>query len=87
MGGKATAHVPEEWKGVISVITRKKTRGNSYIDQTVEMTTLKEPGLHFYLNRSDSPFALPFQKWVNGTVLPCIRKTDGPDASESCAII
>lgn len=75
--GNRIAHVPAEWQRMTSVVTRKKTRGNSYIDQEVEVSTLSEPGLYFFINRSDSPVALPFQKWVNGEVLPRIRKTGG----------
>ena len=36
---------------------------------------LSEPGLYFFLGRSDKPGALPFQKWLAGEVIPAIRKT------------
>ncbi|PZP97167.1 MAG: hypothetical protein DI587_18480 [Variovorax paradoxus] len=65
-GNAAIAHVPDEWKGVRSV----RTPGGMQ-----EMAVLKEPGLYFYLGRSDKPAALPMQKWVSGEVLPSIRKT------------
>lgn len=59
-------HVPEEWRGVCSVQTPSGIQ---------EMATLSEPGLYFFINRSDKPKALPFQKWVAGDVIPAIRKT------------
>lgn len=65
-GNAAIAHVPAEWKGVRSVLTPGGLQ---------EMATLLEPGVYFYLNRSDKPDALPMQKWVAGEVLPSIRKT------------
>ncbi len=61
-------HVPEEWRGVCSVQTPSGIQ---------EMATLSEPGLYFFINRSDKPKALPFQKWVAGDVIPAIRKTGG----------
>lgn len=67
-GAAAIAHVPDEWKGVRSVLTPGGQQ---------EMATLKEAGLYFYLNRSDKPAALPMQKWVSGEVLPSIRRTGG----------
>lgn len=65
-GNAAIAHVPAEWKGVRSVLTPGGQQ---------EVATLLEPGLYFYLNRSDKADALPMQKWVSGEVLPSIRKT------------
>lgn len=62
------AHVPEDWKGVNPIHTPSG-------DQ--EMVVLSEPGLFFFLSRSDKPAALPMQKWVAGEVLPSIRKTGG----------
>jgi prophage antirepressor-like protein len=59
-------HVPEEWRGVTSVVTPS---GNQ------NMAVLAEPGLYFFLARSDKPAALPFQKWIAGEVIPSIRKT------------
>lgn len=65
--GKGTiGHIPEEWRGVCSVQTPSGIQ---------EMATLSEPGLWFFINRSDKPKALPFQKWVAGEVLPSIRQT------------
>jgi prophage antirepressor-like protein len=65
-GAAAIAHVPEEWKGVRSVLTPGGTQ---------HMATLKEQGLYFYLGRCDKPDALPMQMWVASEVLPSIRKT------------
>lgn len=65
-GSATIAHVPEEWRGVTSVLT---PRGHQ------EMATLSEQGLYFFLGRSDKPGALPMQKWVAGEVLPSIRRT------------
>ena len=67
-GTQRVAHVPEEWRGVTSVVTPSGVQ---------EMLTLSEPGLYFFVNRSDKPKALPFQKWVAGEVLPAIRQTGG----------
>lgn len=58
--------VPEDWKG------KKPVRTPGGIQ---EMLTLSEPGLYFFIGRSDKPKALSFQKWVAGEVLPSIRKT------------
>lgn len=60
------AHVPDEWKGVNPIHTPGGVQ---------EMVTLSEHGLYFFINRSDKPKALPFQKWVAGDVLPAIRRT------------
>lgn len=60
------SHVPDEWKGVNPITT---------LGGVQEMLTLSEPGLYFFVNRSDKPKALPFQKWIAGDVLPEIRKT------------
>ena len=65
-GQARIAHVPEEWRGVTSVVTPSGTQ---------EMLTLSEQGLYFFLGRSDKPGALPFQKWLAGEVLPALRKT------------
>ena len=59
-------HVPEEWRGVYSVETPSGIQ---------QMLCLSEAGLFFFINRSDKTKALPFQKWLAGTVLPTIRKT------------
>lgn len=63
---RAVAHVPEEWKGVHPMHT---------LGGEQDLWCLSEPGLYFFVNRSDKPKALPFQKWVAGEVLPAIRKT------------
>lgn len=65
-GTPMVAHVPEEWRGVRSVLTPSGTQ---------EMITLSEQGLYFFLGRSDKQTALPFQKWIAGTVIPAIRRT------------
>lgn len=59
-------HVPDEWKGRHPMATPGGTQ---------ELWCLSEPGLYFFVNRSDKPKALPFQKWVAGEVLPAIRQT------------
>lgn len=61
-----TAHVPKEWKGRHPIVTPGGTQ---------ELWCLSEPGLYFFVNRSDKPKALPFQKWVAGDVLPSIRQS------------
>lgn len=66
--GSRIAHVPDEWKGVTSVVTPGGTQ---------EVATLSEPGLYFFLGRSDKPAALPYQKWIAGDVAPSIRRTGG----------
>jgi anti-repressor protein len=65
-GSAMISHVPEEWRGVTSVLTPS---GNQ------DMAVLSEQGLYFFLGRSDKKAALPMQKWVAGKVLPQIRKT------------
>lgn len=64
-GAQVIAHIPEEWKGVRSVLTLQGSQ---------ELLTLTEEGLYFFLARSDKPKARPFQKWLAGEVLPSIRK-------------
>jgi len=64
-GTQRIEHVPEEWRGVTSVVTPS---GNQ------NMAILSEPGLYFFLNRSDKEPALPLQKLVAGEILPSIRK-------------
>ena len=66
--GSRIDHVPEEWKGMTSVVTPGGTQ---------EVITLSEQGLYFFLARSDKPAAIPFQKWIAGEVLPSIRRTGG----------
>lgn len=60
--------VPDEWKGVKPFHT---------LGGEQKMLCISEPGLYFFLGRSDKPKALPFQKWVAGDVIPSIRKTGG----------
>lgn len=62
---RALQAVPREWKGV----QRMHTLGGAQ-----DMLTLSEPGLYFFVARSDKPRALPFQKWLAGEVLPALRK-------------
>lgn len=64
-GAQVIAHVPDEWKGVRSVLTLQGSQ---------ELLTLTEEGLYFFLARSDKPKARNFQKWLAGEVLPSIRK-------------
>jgi prophage antirepressor-like protein len=49
-------NVPEEWKGTNPI----RTLGGEQ-----SLWCLSEPGLYFFVNRSDKPKALPFQKWVS----------------------
>jgi prophage antirepressor-like protein len=65
---KVCEHIPAEWKGVNPIHTPGGEQN---------MLCLSEPGLYFFLGRSDKQNALPFQKWVYGEVLPAIRKTGG----------
>ena len=58
-------HVPDEWKGRVPIPT---------LGGIQELLCLSEPGLFFFINRSDKPKAIPFQKWLAGEVLPAIRK-------------
>jgi prophage antirepressor-like protein len=71
-GTARIAHIPEEWRGVTSVVTPSGTQ---------EMAVLSEQGLYFFLGRSDKPAALPFQKWIAGEVIPSIRRTGSYTAS------
>lgn len=59
-------HVPEKWKGIIPITTPGGVQN---------MLSLKEPGLYFFVSRSDKPKALPFQMWLAGDVVPAIRRT------------
>lgn len=59
-------NVPSEWKGTKPISTLRGTQ---------RLLCLSEQGMYFFINRSDKPKALPFQKWVAGKVLPQIRKT------------
>lgn len=74
-GSARVEHVPEEWRGVTSVVT---LRGDAQ-----DMVTISEQGLYFFLARSDKPAALPFQRWIAGEVLPSIRKTGSYSVSST----
>lgn len=65
-GTSRVAHVPEQWRGVTSVVTPSGEQ---------DMITLSEQGLYFFLARSDKDQALPFQMWIAGDIIPSIRKT------------
>ena len=58
-------HVPEEWRGVSSVVNPSGIQ---------EMQVLFEQGVYFYLARSDKPAAIPFQKRIAVEILLSIRK-------------
>ncbi len=58
--------VPDEWKDTNPIRTPSGIQ---------EMWCISEQGLYFFINRSDKPKALPFQKWIAGDVLTSIRKT------------
>lgn len=64
-GSARIAHVPEEWKLVTSVVTSFGEKQTWF---------LSEPGLYFFVARSDKPRALPFQKWLAGEVLLSLRR-------------
>jgi prophage antirepressor-like protein len=64
-GGDRIAHVPSEWVWVRSNRTQNYVR---------DVQCLTEEGVNFFVIRSDSPKALPVQKWLAGTVIPSIRK-------------
>lgn len=66
--------VPSEWKGLRKV----QTLGGKQ-----EMVTLYEPGFYCLIAKSESPKAIPFQKWVYEEVLPSIRKTGQYSISKS----
>lgn len=77
-GAQRVEHVPEEWKGVTSVVTPGGKQ---------ELITLSEQGLYFFLGRSDKPNALPFQKWIAGQVLPSIRKAGRYEMNHTPSIV
>ena len=52
-GAACIAHVPEEWRGVRTVLTLR--RGEQ------EMLTLSEQGLNFFVLRSDCPSSAGWQ--------------------------
>ena len=57
--------IPSEWKGLQKVQT---------LGGTQAMATIYEPGLYALISRSNSPFAVMFQKWMFEEVLPAIRR-------------
>jgi prophage antirepressor-like protein len=63
---KLIKKVPEEWRGRKPIPT---------LGGIQNLAVVSEQGLYFFVNRSDKPKAIPFQKWVSGEVLPSIRKT------------
>lgn len=65
--------VPDEWKG----LQKMQTLGGQQ-----DMVTVKEPGLYSLIVRSNSPKAVPFQKWIFEEVLPSIRKTGSYSLSQ-----
>jgi prophage antirepressor-like protein len=64
--GNLFGHVPKKWKGLKPVTTPGGVQ---------QMLALAEPGLYFFLGRSDKLKALPFQMWLAEDVMPSIRKT------------
>lgn len=56
------------------VVTKKSSPEE---DRYRDVATITEPGLYHLIIRSNSPIAVPFQKWVFEEVLPSIRKTGG----------
>lgn len=64
--GKYLDPVPTEWKGKKKILTPGGEQ---------EVNTLFEPGFYALIARSNSPRAVPFQRWVYEEVLPSIRKT------------
>lgn len=59
------ASIPSEWKGTNQI----RTPGGLQ-----DLWCLSEPGLYFFVLRSDKPKALPFQMWLAGEVLPSLRQ-------------
>jgi len=57
--------IQPEWKGKKKVTTPGGTQS---------VTTIYEPGFYILIARSNSPIALPFQKWMFEEVLPAIRR-------------
>jgi prophage antirepressor-like protein len=71
--------IADEWKGLEKI----QTPGGAQ-----NMVTVFEPGLYALIGRSNSPLAVPFQKWLYEEVLPSIRKTGAytaPNAPEPVA--
>ncbi|MFG5202275.1 BRO family protein [Xylella fastidiosa subsp. multiplex] len=74
---RVTEHIPAEWVCVNRIHTNAGER---------KALCLAEPGLYFFLGRSDKPKALPFQKWLAGEVLPSIRKTGGYVSNDTVSL-
>ena len=68
--------IQPEWTDKKDILTSSQTRS---------MTTLYEPGLYVLIARSNSPIAVPFQKWMFEEVLPAIRR-DGFYVNPSIAV-
>ncbi|MDR1515610.1 MAG: phage antirepressor KilAC domain-containing protein [Synergistaceae bacterium] len=62
---RATAIIPDEWKGVQPIHT---------LGGIQNLTCLSEQGVYFFLARSDKSKALAFQKKIAGEILPSIRR-------------
>jgi prophage antirepressor-like protein len=60
------AKVPTAWKDHKPIMTPGGKQ---------KMATVYEPGLYYLIGRSDSPVAVPFQRWLYEDVLPSIRRT------------
>lgn len=58
--------VNNKWKGHKRIMT---------LGGEQEVVTLLEPGLYYFLGRSNSEIAIAFQEWLYEIVLPSIRKT------------
>jgi len=54
---------------------RRVDRTTLSLPKGAPMVVISEAGLYSLIQRSDKPEARAFQDWVNGEVLPSIRKT------------
>ena len=68
--------IQPEWKSKKDILTSSQSRS---------MTTIYEPGLYVLIARSNSPIAVPFQKWMFEEVLPAARR-DGFYVAPSIAV-
>ena len=64
-------HVPEMW----AESKRIAVSSENGVVQGRDVLCLSEQGLYFFLGLSDKPKALPYQMWVEGDVIPSIRRT------------
>ena len=64
-GVSRIVHVPEEWRGVTSVVTPGGMQ---------EVSTLSEQGLYFFLGRSDKPEPCRFRNGWPGKCCPCCAR-------------